>query len=150
RDISSRARVDSRVVSATSHGARTHFLVRFRSASLRPAPARAVVRDLRTAASSNQRRARSLLDRLGDRYRSYWLVDALAVDGGRKAIDALAELPEVASIEPDAAVHEAPASVTKIVTENAPRGIEWNIARIGAPQLWAIGVTGQGIVYANA
>jgi serine protease AprX len=142
--------VDSRVLAATAHGARTHFLVRFRSATQGPAPARAVVSDLRSTAASTQRRARSLLDRLGDAYESYWLVDALAVDGGRNAVDALAQLREVASIEPDSIFHAAPASTTRVVAADAPQGVEWNITRIGAPKLWAIGVTGQGIVYANA
>ena len=32
----------------------------------------------------------------------------------------------------------------------APQGVEWNVQKIGAPAVWALGFTGQGLVYANA
>ena len=120
-----------------------------------PGAARAVgpiVRDLRGTAAASQARVRAELDRLGVRYRPYWIVNAFAVEGGRAAVEALARLPEVASIETDRGFDAQTAAtvVAAPARRAAPTGVEWNIARVGAPQLWAIGVTGQGIVYANA
>jgi serine protease AprX len=150
------------VLSDSAAGRDARFLVVLRaqgdahavaaSMSGRSARGRAIVRKLRGTAAVSQARVRAELDRLGVDYRPYWIVNALAVDGDRAAVEALARLPEVASIESDrgfdaqtaTTLHAAPAK------HAAPTGIEWNISRVGAPKLWAIGVTGQGIVYANA
>ena len=37
-----------------------------------------------------------------------------------------------------------------ISSKLSPDSMEWNLQKVGAPTLWNIGITGQGIVYANA
>jgi serine protease AprX len=89
------------------------------------------------------------LRRLGVRYRAYWIVNAIAVAGDRRVVDALAALPDVASIQPDRAFRGS-LGREGVVVAHAPTAAEWNLTRIDAPSLWSLGVTGQGIVYANA
>ncbi len=156
------ARIDATVLADSAAGRDARFLVVLRAQgdagaaasgeSGRSARGRAVVRDLRGTAAASQARVRAELDRLGVRYRPYWIVNAFAIEGGRGAVEALARLPEVASIETDRgfAAQTATTVVAAPARRASPTGVEWNIARVGAPQLWAIGVTGQGIVYANA
>jgi serine protease AprX len=157
--VAAPAAVDASVLADTARGATAHFIVVLRSqggaqaaAARTPgrlAAGRAIVRELRGTAASSQRRVAAVLNRLGVHYRAYWIVNAFAVEAGRSAVETLARLPEVASIEPDRDLPAAQAERGGVASE-AVAGIEWNIARVNAPSLWDIGVTGQGIVYANA
>ena len=114
----------------------------------RAAQGRLAVHALRRAASG-QDDVRAELKRLGASFRSYWIVDALAVTGTRAVVDALARRPDVAAIESDRAfrgtAHESSRKVSA-----APQGVEWNVDKIGAPAVWKLGDTGQNMVYANA
>jgi serine protease AprX len=107
------------------------------------------MRELRSAAASSETPIAGILDDLGVRYRSYWVVNAFAVAGTRAAVDVLAHAPQVAKIESD---HEflGPLGTRGRAQTAAATTAEWNISKIGAPALWSMGITGQGIVYANA
>ena len=156
------ASIDAAVLADSAAGREARFLVVLRaqsdaravaeSVSGRSARGRAIVRQLRGTAAASQARVRAELDRLGVDYRPYWIVNAFAVEADRAAVEALARLPEVASIESDRGFDAQTATTLHAAAAKhaAPAGIEWNISRVGAPKLWAIGVTGQGIVYANA
>jgi subtilisin family serine protease len=74
---------------------------------------------------------------------AYWIFDGLAVTATPRVLRELAARPEVASISPDAAI-VAPAG--PLPTTAAP---EWNIERVGAPRLWDLGFTGEGVVVAT-
>ena len=74
-----------------------------------------------------------------------WIMNAIAVTAPAGIIRELAARPEVAAIVNDAII-QAPAS-RESAAVGAP--IEPNIARIGAPALWAAGFTGQGVVVAS-
>jgi subtilisin family serine protease len=142
-----RARVDPAVTAGTARGGTAHFVV-----LLRPQAAgegTTLVGELRRTAAASQQRVAAVLDRLGAPHRAFWVVNAFAVDGGRAAVDALSRLPEVESIEADPRLPAAQAAEGEPAPK-AAAAVEWNIARINAPALWEIGVTGQGIVYANA
>jgi serine protease AprX len=153
------ATIDASVLAGTARGATAHFVVVLRPQGDAQAAAaqtpdrrvagRAIVRELRQTAASSQRRVAAVLDRLGVHYRAYWIVNAFAVEAGRSVVETLARLPEVASIQPDPELSATRAERGGAAAE-AAAGAEWNIARINAPSLWDIGVTGQGIVYANA
>jgi len=74
---------------------------------------------------------------------SLWLINGLAVTAPAAVIQALAQFPEIESIRPDAQILASP---TIQATTAAP---EWNLAMVRAPELWAAGHTGSGIVVAN-
>ena len=153
-----RAAVDPRVLEDTADGKTAHFLVVFqRQANARGAAAlasdrnvrgRLVVEALRQAAGSTPANICRQVQALGARCRPYWIVSLAAIEGDRATVDYLASRPQVKVIEPDRAFRarlETPA----FTVDMAP-GVEWNLARVRAPEVWAAGYTGQGIVYANA
>jgi len=152
------AKVDPRVLADSANGRKAHFLVVLeRQGDARRAAAQAVdragqgrlvVTTLREAAGA-QEDARAELRRLGAPFRSYWIVDALAVEGTRAVVDAMAARSDVQAIEPDRAFQGAADTVAESVAAT-PAGVEWNVERIGAPAVWALGARGQDVVYANA
>ncbi|MHB1296631.1 MAG: S8 family serine peptidase [Anaerolineae bacterium] len=86
-------------------------------------------------------------------YRSYWIINGLAVDGDLATALELASLPEVESIQPNRTHHlpelpETPARSTAAGTAGwAP---PWGIQKISADRVWSeLGITGEGVVVAN-
>jgi subtilisin family serine protease len=182
------ATVDPRVLQDTAGSATGHFIVVLRAqadaraaaASALAAAARtaggrggaaqlhgpawvaqgaAVLSALQTTAAASQPAVKAQLDALGAHYQAFYILNALAVTGGRAVVEALAARPDVASIVPDrtfkAALEQPAAPGTSGRTRRsgpaqAGIGIPWNIAQTHAPDLWAMGITGRGIVYANA
>jgi subtilisin family serine protease len=86
---------------------------------------------------------------MGADYRPYWIVNAIWVRGDLGVIAALAQRPDVIHIysnpqvKLDAAlvVNTAPASTA---------AVEPNLTLVGAPQVWAVGYSGQGAVVGGA
>jgi serine protease AprX len=159
RDTPTRhAIVDPRVLADTAHGRPAHFVVRLRDqadvsgavagTSSRAAQGERAVAALRRAAAG-QAGVEAELHSLGVPFRAFWVVNAIAVDAGRRVVDVLAGRPDVAAIEADRAFRGAALERGRRAS-SAARGIEWNIQKIGAPAVWALGYTGQGLVYANA
>jgi serine protease AprX len=89
------------------------------------------------------------LQQMGVEYRSYWVVNALWVRGDLGIIAALAERPDVRHIYANPSV-QLDAPVAPAPTDGLPEGIEWNISLVGAPEVWALGYTGQGVVVGGA
>ncbi len=151
-------KIDGRVVADTSGGKEASFLVVLRGqadvtvaaagSTSRAAQGELAVAALRRAAAA-QTGVRSVLRRLGVPFRPFWVVNAIAVKGDRHVLAVLASRGDVAAIEPD---RQFAGVTAEAATESssAPRGVEWNVERIGATALWALGFTGQGLVYANA
>ncbi len=121
------------------------------------APSRGAVADhLWRTAQPSQQSLKVWLDRHGLSYRAYYIVNALLVrnDGpvqlSRAFLDELARRPEVArvltnprvsaGIEPVDPRLPAPASATAVA---------WGVQRIRAPQVWALGYHGEGVVVAG-
>src|SRR6266853_162982 len=90
----------------------------------------------------------------GLEHRSFYIVNAILVKGTRQIAEALAARPDVARIEGNPhiqnhfpqpeAVDEAPPHLQR------PATIEPGINYTHAPQVWALGFTGQNIVVASA
>jgi serine protease AprX len=87
-------------------------------------------------------------------YRSFYIVNAVLIKGTREVAEALAARPDVARIEGNphiqnhfpqpASVNEAPPALQR------PATIEPGISYTHAPDVWALGFTGQDIVVASA
>jgi subtilisin family serine protease len=103
---------------------------------------------LKATADRTQANVRKYLEEQGIAYQTVLSVNALGLTSGKATIDALAAMPEVQAIEP-----EATFAIPKPVFEDAvdaPEAIPWNLANIGADQAWSdFGVTGEGVVVAN-
>src|SRR5881397_2328398 len=81
-------------------------------------------------------------------HKSFWIVNAIQVTSGPDVLDQIRRRKEVREIQADTVFTipdpEPAAEVTQI------QGVEWNIDRINAPQVWSsFGDRGDGIVVAN-
>ncbi|MBI5557638.1 MAG: S8 family serine peptidase [Deltaproteobacteria bacterium] len=77
------------------------------------------------------------------RVRSLWLTNAISLSAKASLIKKLAAHPAVESIRVDEVISLVPEQT------NVTSLPEWNIDAIGAPELWALGFTGQGVVLAS-
>ncbi len=143
------------VLEHTRDGATAEFLVVLREqADLSPAyglpdkTARGewVYRTLLRTAERSQRALRAWLDEHGVRYRPFYIVNAILVRGDRALVERLAARPEVARIEGNPRIRNRLPVPRPDPPDAAPAGIEWGVARTHAPDVWALGFTGQGIV----
>ncbi|HEX7997156.1 MAG TPA: S8 family serine peptidase [Pyrinomonadaceae bacterium] len=92
------------------------------------------------------------LKKSGIEHRSYYLVNLIWVKGNQEAALALAARPEVSRVEGNPAIRnvaEQPAASERNLAE-APAVVEPGVNFIRAPEVWALGYTGQGIVIGAA
>ena len=108
---------------------------------------------LAAQARVSQAALRSDLDAKGIPYRSYYLVNMLEIEGTRRLAEELAARPDVSTIaaNPEVALEPQPVIPETVVAPArgsplAAHAVEPNIAKIGAPDVWSRGFTGQGIV----
>ncbi|WP_442929739.1 S8 family serine peptidase [Micromonospora sp. WMMC250] len=83
---------------------------------------------------------------------SYYLVNAVEVDGGPAVRAWLARRPEVARVLISQRLRPLPAPAGQSRgTAPKPTGPEWNISQIGADKVWSqLGITGSGIVVGSS
>ena len=113
----------------------------------------AAVRDaLRAAAESAQASVIEELEAEGVSYTSFWVSNAVLVEGGDLSLALelashreVSEIREVRTYSIEQPVESARATGTKGLDD----GVAWGVAEIGAPEAWAQGITGEGIVVAN-
>lgn len=102
------------------------------------------VKALKHKAALTQAPFRRFLEgRGGKRVRELWAINGIAVKVRANAIRELAARPGIEKISLDA-ILQAPA-----VTYGATASPEWNLAVVQAPDLWALGYTGTGVVVAS-
>ncbi|MDM5201442.1 S8 family serine peptidase [Fictibacillus enclensis] len=100
--------------------------------------------------------------------RSYFIVNAMAVTATKEVMEKVASFPEVDKVLPNEirqiqpvketdakpiptldAAKAAKKSEKQKETKADTASVEWNIDRVGAPQVWAMGIDGAGTVVAN-
>jgi serine protease AprX len=157
--LEERNKIDPRVWQDTSQDGSGRFLLVLnrqvdakRLLSGFPSPekeARRLVEVLRQEAGDSQPELIGTLKALGLKFRPYWIVNTIAVEGHRSSLETLARRSDVKRIEsnrPFPVGLERPDSLSL----DDPQGVEWNISWVKAPALWALGFQGQNRVYANA
>ena len=87
----------------------------------------------------------------GLEYRPFWIANMIWVRGNMADVQALALRRDVAHIYANPAVHvdgpiADPAYAAGPQAAAQPDAIEWNIAKVHAPEVWAKTYTGQGVV----
>jgi subtilisin family serine protease len=85
-------------------------------------------------------------------FTQFWLVNTILVRQADAALVAeLSRRPDVSRVRPVGSRRlTTPVTVTGAAAPAADNGVEWNIARIGAPRVWsAFGRRGEGVVVAN-
>ncbi len=150
------------VVEHTADGARADFFIVLREqadvSGARALPrktdkGRFVFAALTGTAAAAQAPLRTWLDAEGVRYRPYWIVNAILVEGGtRELAVAAARRPEVARVEGNPVIHNAlpkPGPIEEaaaVPDTRAPQSVEWNISKVNAPGVWSLGYRGEGVV----
>ncbi|MBN1135941.1 MAG: S8 family serine peptidase, partial [Anaerolineae bacterium] len=100
---------------------------------------------LRETARQTQQPLTRYLDQRGLDYRVYYIANMIEVTGDRSAVEWLAARPDVARIS--APPNPQPEPVTRGGAQpDGGEAVEWNIARVGAPDVWAMGFHGEGMV----
>src|SRR5215472_9521384 len=102
-------------------------------------------------ATRTQRGIRNLLDSRGVTYQSFFVVNMIVAKADRTLVEALAARPDVARVDSNRPTRwiEDPSIANFGVTPSNPLVVEWGVQNVNAPQVWAMGFTGQGIVIGN-
>ena len=100
----------------------------------------------------------ALLNRKGVKYQPFWIANSIFIEGDINLAKELASYPEVKELLPNPKLHvQKPVNLS---SDEAVRmdsfgarqdassvaTIEWNISKVNAPQVWAMGYKGQGAV----
>ncbi|MBP3041352.1 S8 family serine peptidase [Bacillaceae bacterium Marseille-Q3522] len=117
----------------------------------------AIVSELRATAKTTQQELINYLEEEKQKgnvkdYTSYYIVNGLAVTATKEVMEKLASFDAVAKVLPNETrqLYKSPVSVPQVAEPAAePANIEWNIDRVGAPQVWEMGIDGTGTVIAN-
>lgn len=120
---------------------------------------RFVFNTLRAKAESSQAALLNWLDERKVAHQSFYIVNAVLVAGTQELALEIATRPEVASIVGNPEVQGLrPVEITNLSEQeklflksapNAPADVELGINNVRAPEVWAMGFTGQGIVVAG-
>lgn len=149
------SKVDPWVLTHTAQDGQAEFLVFLAEQAdlegatqipLRSERADFVVQQLRETALRTQRPLLAALEKMDVAYRSFWVANMIWVQGDSNAVQRLARRSDVAHIyaNPQVALDLPPAAQASTTLQ--PQTAEWNIARVRAPEVWANGATGDGIV----
>ncbi|HYP41639.1 MAG TPA: S8 family serine peptidase, partial [Chloroflexia bacterium] len=152
------SKIDAAVLQDTANGKSASFMVLMAGRpdltaayEMRDHDARGwyVFNTLRSHAMQSQAGLRAWLEARGIAYKSFWISNALVVTGDRALVESVAARADVRKLEsnrPFQGISPLPASADQ---PSSPQAIEWGVQRVNAPQLWAMGYRGQGIVVGN-
>ena len=99
---------------------------------------------LTTKAKNTQNELTDLLKSKGKSFRSFYIVNMVSLIANMALIEEIAALGSVKNIILDGNFVMLEPIIERTVGQN--RGIEWNISKINAPEVWALGYTGQNVV----
>ena len=115
---------------------------------------RALVQSLRARADSQQLSLRIWLESRGIAYRAFWITNMVQATLSADDLNALAARSEVARLETNPSIKaKLPQPELASVEQTLPDAtlaVEWGVAKIRAPEVWAAGITGQGVVIGGA
>ncbi len=105
---------------------------------------------LRSTAELTQAPVLALLDARGAPHHAYWVANVIWVRGNRSLVEDLAARDDVFHIYANPAVRFEGPVAPPVAEPSSPATIEWNVSQIHAPDVWALGFTGQGVVVAGS
>ena len=109
---------------------------------------------LRSKSEATQRSILRWLRERGIEHRSFYIVNAILINGTREVAEALASRQDVVRIEGNPHIQNALAEPATLVDgpsqTRKPQTIEPNITYTHAPNVWALGFRGQGITIGGA
>jgi len=103
---------------------------------------------LHRVADRSQHEILAILDAQGIAYQRFWAANMILAGGSLDLVKSLASREDVRGIYANPSVPlSEPVESTE--SSNAVDSIEWNVIQVTAPDVWAQGFTGQGIVVAG-
>jgi serine protease AprX len=153
------SKIAPRVLNETAHGNATEALIVLSeqadlkaaaALSTKAAKGRYVVTALRDVASRTQAPIIALLEKRGIPYQSFWVVNMIQVSGNRALLEELAARADVKQIDANPHVRTDLPIAGALDAPDQPNGIEWNVTKVKAPKVWALGFKGEGRVVAGA
>jgi serine protease AprX len=155
RGADTSSKVDPWVLDTASRG-NTEFLIMLReqadlrgAASLHAKTAKGafVQNALASLAERTQAPLLRLLEERGVPHRSLWIANMIWVRGDARLVAELAAREDVFHVYANPTVHfQDPVDRSGARLPQSPEGIEWNITKVHAPDVWALGFTGQNVV----
>ena len=108
-----------------------------------------LVEALRARAEHDQSGVQAWLDARGIPWRSYWISNVIAASLDRAQIEELAAREDIRRIAADtpSRMRTLPEASRPLMPDTA--SLPWGLETIHAPQVWALGVNGQGVVLAG-
>ncbi|ASK64399.1 peptidase S8 [Virgibacillus phasianinus] len=115
----------------------------------------AVVSELKATSLTSQQGVKQYLEKEAERgnvknIRSYYIVNGMAVTATKEIAEKVASFAEVEKILPN---ETRQLFTTKTKDAKTPKSevanVEWNVNRVGAPQVWGMGFDGSGTVIAS-
>ncbi len=101
-------------------------------------------------AAASQKDLLVFLDKQGVEYRSFWINNSVYVfDADQALVDVLAARADVAYVRGDHSVPLHAPVAQEISPSGGIQAVEWGVDLINAPDVWATGNTGEGVVVAN-
>ena len=152
-------KIATRLLTETAHGNATEALIVLSeqadlraagSLTTKEAKGRFVVNALRKVASRTQAPIIALLEKRGIPYQSYWVVNMIQVSGNRALLDEIAARSDVKQIDANPHVRTNLPIPGALDAPDQAEGIEWNVTKVKAPKVWALGFHGEGLVVAGA
>ena len=111
---------------------------------------RNLVDTLRATADVSQESLRHWLDGRGIAYRSFWIVNMIQAQLTPEQVRELASRSDVTRLDGNRPqmLHLPTPPATPMQPESV-ESVEWGVSKIRAPQVWALGITGQGVTVAG-
>ena len=154
-----RSKVDLSVLESTDTGQATEVLVflseqadlsRAARFSTKEQKGRHVYEQLSALATRSQAPLITLLEDTGRNYQSFWIANMIWIEADPGFVRQLASRSDVAHVYANPSVTlRLPETPEDAPIPLALQAIEWNIDLIGAPDFWAAGYTGEGVVIAG-
>jgi subtilisin family serine protease len=152
-------KIASRVLAETANGGSTEALVVLTQQADLSAAATLntklekgyfVVNALRIVAARTQGPILSLLQHRGIPYQSFFIVNMIKVTGNRNLMEELAARADVSRIDANPTIHNPLPTAQGRDTTFQTSGVEWNVQKVKAPDVWALGFHGEGLVVSGA
>jgi serine protease AprX len=110
---------------------------------------RALVDMLRATADVTQADLRRWLDAEGVSYRPFWITNSIQARLTPAQLAVLAAREDVEAIGSNTSIALQLPQQEESVAPRSPNAIEWGVNKIKAPQVWALGINGAGVVIAG-
>lgn len=109
---------------------------------------RAAYRRLRAVADATQGPLLAELRKAGIAHRAFWVANVVWAKLPADALDRIAARPDVAGVDANPRIVLQPPVAGGSASPWRPKAVEWGVSRVRAPEAWALGFRGQGVVVA--